>query len=97
MCWCYWKIKNSNGKMLKIYNEGKESAREFINSIKKDKNIIAINTDSIVFSNSLLNNRYIFKINSNRIYDTKKDIFLNTKQITEKLNRLEYYKGICFD
>ena len=97
MCWCYWKVNNSKEKMLKIYNEGKESAREFINSIKKDKNIIAINTDSIVFSNSLLNNRYIFKINSNRIYDTKKDIFLNTKQITEKLNRLEYYKGICFD
>ena len=97
MCWCYWKVNNSKEKMLKIYNEGKESAREFINSIKKDKNIIAINTDSIIFSNSLLNNRYIFKINSNRIYDTKKDIFLNTNQITEKLNRLEYYKGICFD
>ena len=94
MCWCYWKIKNNNEKMLKIYNEGKKSAKEFINS---NKNIIAMDTDSIIFTKS--NERYKITINNNLygIFDKIKQKFLTYKDICRKLNRLEYFKGICFD
>ena len=77
MCWCYWKIKNSNGKMLKIYNEGKESAKEWIKSTKE---------------------RYILThYKPYRIFDTRNQNDLTMKEVCRKLNRLEYYKGICFD
>ena len=78
MCWCYWKIKSNNEKILKIYNEGKESAKKFIESNK---------------------NRYVIKREGFEIYfyDTKKEKNLEISKICKKLNRLEYYKGICFD
>ena len=77
MCWCYWKINNSKEKMLKIYNEGKESAKEWIKSTKE---------------------RYILThYKPYRIFDTRNQNDLTMKEVCRKLNRLEYYKGICFD
>ena len=58
-----------------------------------------IDTDSIVFTEFKTNERYKITINNNLygIFDKIKQKFLTYKDICRKLNRLEYFKGICFD
>ena len=64
--------------------------------IKNSKELI--NIDSI-FTENISNERYKITVNNNLygIFDKIKQKFLTYKDICKKLNRLEYYKGICFD